>query len=188
LITAIAYAWFAKLHEQVRLSYISVGLANWAIARHLDQQGWQNPLWYGVLMGGSLLYVIQVDPSLETSDQRETRHWLRCLAIGLVCLTAIYQSETQIWAALLTLVLSIGLILAGLALRTRAFLYIGTLTFVVQILRQLWLLIANYSLLLWAIGIVLGLVFIWIAATFEARRSQVSALVDYWLATLAEWE
>lgn len=188
LITAIAYAWFARLHEQVRLSYVSVGLADWAIARHLDQQGWQNPLWYGVLVGGSLLYVIQVDPGLETSDQRETRHGLRCLAVGLVCLIAIYQSETQIWAALLTLILSIGLILTGLALRTRAFLYIGTLTFVIQILRQLWLLIANYSLLLWAIGIVLGLVFIWIAATFEARRSQVSALVDYWLATLAEWE
>jgi len=41
---------------------------------------------------------------------------------------------------------------------------------------------------LWALLIVLGLALIWIAATFEARRSQVSALLQYWLSELNEWE
>jgi hypothetical protein len=34
----------------------------------------------------------------------------------------------------------------------------------------------------------LGLVLIWIAATFEARRSQAIALVQYWIAELEAWE
>ena len=81
-----------------------------------------------------------------------------------------------------------GLIGLGLALRTRAFLYVGTATFIIRILRLLWLFVDSYSLLLWAIGIVIGLMFIWIAATFEARRSQVSALVNYWLSEFERWE
>jgi hypothetical protein len=76
----------------------------------------------------------------------------------------------------------------GLVLRVRAFLYVGTLTFIAQVVRLLWLFINQYSLLLWAVGIVIGLVFIWIAATFEARRNQVNGLVQYWLDELANWE
>jgi len=62
------------------------------------------------------------------------------------------------------------------------------LTFVIQVIRQLWLLVSQYSLLIWAIGIVLGLIFIWVAATFEARRSQVNTLMQTWFSELAEWE
>jgi hypothetical protein len=88
----------------------------------------------------------------------------------------------------LTLVLSLGLVILGLVLRVRAFLYIGTVTFIFRVLRLLWLFINTYSLLLWAVGIVLGLIFIWIAATFEARRSQMNALLQYWLTELESWE
>jgi hypothetical protein len=90
--------------------------------------------------------------------------------------------------ALLTVALSIGLILLGIVLRVRAFLYVGTATFIIRVLRLLWLFISTYSVLLWAVGIVLGLIFIWIAATFEARRTQVNTLVQTWTAELSAWE
>jgi hypothetical protein len=125
---------------------------------------------------------------LRSPTEREKRHLLRCLAVGLICLTAIYQSETSLVAALFTLSFSVVLILTGLILRVRAFLYLGTATFIVQVLRQLWLLIDIYSLLIWVVGIVLGLAFIWIAATFESRRSQVGELVDYWMNEMEQWE
>jgi hypothetical protein len=48
--------------------------------------------------------------------------------------------------------------------------------------------VLDYSLLLWAIGIAIGILLIWIAATFESRRSQTIAFVQYWLDELAEWE
>ena len=187
LIVAAFYAWLA-MKAGVRLSYISVLLTDWAILRILNDHRVTEPLWYATLLGGSLLYVAQVDPDLRSPHEREKRHLLRSLATGIVCFTALYQSEDKFLLGLLTIGLSIVVILAGLALRTRAYLYVGTATFIIKVLHQLWLFIYDYSLLLWAIGIVLGLAFIWIAATFEARRSQVTALVQYWMAELDAWE
>jgi hypothetical protein len=188
LIVAAFYAWLAKTRSQARLSYLSILLADWAILRFLSDRALEEPLWYAAVLGGSLLYVAQVDPALRSPTEREKRHWLRSLAVGLICLTAIYQSETSLAIALSTLGFSIGLILTGLALQVRAFLYVGTASFMIQVLRQVWLLIDNYSLLLWALLILLGLALIWIAATFEARRSQVSALLQYWVSELDEWQ
>jgi hypothetical protein len=193
LITGAFYAWLAKATRQVRLSYISVFLLDWAILRYLTTQGWLEPIWISTVIGCSVLYLIQLEPELQNASDRDKRHLLRMLATGLICLTALYQAEVEaqpaaIWFAILTLALSIGLIFSGLVLQTRAFLYVGTATFIVRVLRLLWLFISNYSLLLWAIGIVIGLIFIWVAATFEARRSQVNAFVQYWATELEAWE
>lgn len=68
--------------------------------------------------------------------------------------------------------------MTGLALRIRAFLYVGTVTFIVEILRQIWFFINDYSLLLWAMDIVLGIAFIWIAANFESRREQMMLIYE----------
>jgi hypothetical protein len=194
LLVAAFYAWIAKARSQVRLSYLSVGLANWAIIRIFNAQSITEPLWYALLWGGSLLYVAQIDPQLRSPSARETRHLLRCLAIGLICFTALYQAEVGIYGifplflGFLTIGLAIVVILIGIALRVRAFLYIGTLTFMFRVLRQVWLFINDYSLFLWAIGIVVGSLLIWIALTFEARRSQAIAFVQYWMTELENWE
>lgn len=188
LITAAFYAWLATTSGQIRLSYLSVALADWAILRILYSQGWDQPIWIGTLISATLLYVAQADPYLRSPNEREKRHLLRTLATGLLGLTAIYQAETSLLMALFTLALGLGGIAAGLALRTRAFLYVGTATFVIEVLRQVWIFISTDALILWAIGIVLGLGLIWIAATFEARRSQVGTFVQYWLGELDEWQ
>jgi hypothetical protein len=59
--------------------------------------------------------------------------------------------------------------------------------FMLAVLRQLWLFISSESLLLWVLGIGLGLLLIWIAATFEARRSQTIALLQSWANELDRW-
>ena len=191
LIVAAFYGWTAKAERQPRLSYLGLLLLDWALLRYLNQQGWLNLTWTSAILAGSLLYGAQVDPTLQ--NDRQQRHWLRSFAVGLLSLTLLYQAEietgaTALWLSLLTLVGAMGLIGLGLTLRVRAFLYVGTATFIIRILRLLWLFIDSYSLLLWAVGIVIGLMFIWIAATFEARRSQVSALVQYWLGEFERWE
>jgi hypothetical protein len=193
LITAAFYGGYAKATGQIRLSYLSVGLVDWAILRIIHEQGWLNSLGFSLVMGGSLLYVAQIDPALQVQTAREQRHLLRSLATGLVCLTALYQAEvetgsTAIGVGVATLGLGIALIFAGLFLRVRAYLYIGTVTFILRILRWLWLFINTYAFLLWSVGIVLGMIFIWIAATFEARRNQVNAIVEYWSSELEQWE
>lgn len=194
LLVAAFYAWFARAEQQIRLSYLAVGLIDWAILRLLHHHAIAQPLWYALLLGGSLLFVAQVDPALQASTERDRRHLLRSLATASISLMAIYQAEiglpgvAPILVSLLAVGLHLALALAGLILRVRAFLFVGTIAFVLQVLRQLWRFISDYSLLLWALGIALGLLLIWVAATFEARRSQVSVLLQHWVSELDTWE
>ncbi|MGB3299231.1 MAG: hypothetical protein WBA76_13250 [Phormidesmis sp.] len=199
LIVGAFYAWMAKQRDQVRLSYLSVLLFDWALLRYLDEQGWLTALAFSLVAGVSLLYVAEVEPYFRglagdlspDGFKRQQRHWLRSLASGLMGITALYQAESDrplLLYAAITLALCTGLILAGLALKVRAFLYVGTGTFVLQIIRVLWRFINDNSLLLWAVGIVLGLAFIWVAATFESRRGQVTHRLESWNAALQSWD
>jgi hypothetical protein len=187
-IVAAFYAWVARLSRQVRLSYMGVLLADWGVFRMMGEQSLSHPLWYITVISLSILYAVQVDPALQSSTARNTRHLLRCLSIGLVGLAALHDSGSSWSQGLFVIGLSFGFIVTGLLLRIRAFLFTGTLLFLIQVLRQLWLFIADYSLMLWAIGIALGMVLIWVAATFEARRSQTIDLMQYWAAELDRWE
>ena len=193
LIVAAFYAGLAYSTQRIRLSYLGILLLDWAIVRYLLERGSLNLLGVGLVLGGSLLYVAQIDPALRSVSGRERRHWVRSLATGLICLTALYQAEIEtgaggFWVGLMAIGLGLVFVFLGLVLRVRAFLYIGTAVFVLRVFRLLWLFISTYSLLLWAVGIVLGLIFIWIAANFEARRSQMNALLQYWMTELAAWE
>ncbi len=194
LIVAAFYAGLATHRRQVRLSYLSIVLLDWAMLRILHQFSITEPLVYALLGGGSLLYFAQVEPQLQAQSDRQQRHWLRVLGTSIVCFTAMYQAEiglgnlSPFGAGLGAIAFSLLFIFAGLALRIRAFLYIGTFTFMLRVLIQVWRFVQDYSLFLWAIGIVLGLLLIWIAATFEARRSQVIALLNYWVNALDAWE
>ena len=185
------YAWMAKVSNRIRISYLSIFLLGWAILKFLHSQSLLTSLSIAIVTGLSLLYVAQVDPYFKDIQQRQQRHILRILASVAIALTALYQAEISnpmLLYAGLTLILCLGFIFSGLILKVRAFLYVGTLAFVVQIVRVLWLFISTYSLLLWGIGIVIGILLIWIAATFESRRSQVTQLLNTWTATLDTWD
>jgi hypothetical protein len=84
--------------------------------------------------------------------------------------------------------LGLALGVLGLALRVRAYLWAGTLGFGLGVLRQGWLLITTYRLLLWGMGILLGLLLIWTAANFERRREQVGFRPSAWIEQLQSWE
>jgi hypothetical protein len=188
LLTGGFYGWMALASQTVRLSYVGLLAANWAALRLLTELHLTSRIWGISLVGLSLLFIAQIDPALRSTSRKELRHWLRCFAVGLICTTVLYESDPHFWAGLLAIGLSLGLVLLGLLLRVRAFLYVGTLAFVAKILRLVWLFVANESLVLWALGIALGLLLIWVAATFEARRTQVTALLQYWVTELDRWQ
>ncbi|APB33177.1 hypothetical protein GlitD10_0861 [Gloeomargarita lithophora Alchichica-D10] len=187
LVTAAFYAWSAK--RDIRRSYVSLLLLDWGLLKFLREQGWQTFLIYGLIVGVSLLYIAQIDPYWQMDNTRKRRHFLRCVATGLIGVTAIWESQTAWVPGLLTMVLGLGLAGLGLRLRVRAYLFIGTLIFALQALIQTWIFITTYSILLWALGLGLGVMMLWVAATFETRRTQVMALMATFFQTgLASWE
>ncbi len=188
LLAGSFYAWLAIASKRFGLSYVSVLLGMWASFRLLHLWGLNDPLWYVSVVSVAMVFSVECDPGFQGDNNRQKRHWLRCLAIGLLSLTALVQAELNWALGLFVILLGLGLVAVGLVLRTRAYLYVGTLLFLFQVLRQLIVFISNYSMLLWALGITLGLTLIWIASTFESRRASTIALVQYWSEELDRWE
>lgn len=188
LLAGSFYAWLAIASKRFDLSYVSVLLGMWASFRLLHFWGLNDPLWYVSVVSAAMVFSVECDPGFQGDNNRQKRHWLRCLAIGLLSLTALVQAELNWTLGLFIILLGLGLVAVGLVVRTRAYLYVGTVLFLFQVLRQLIVFISNYSMLLWALGITLGLALIWIAATFESRRATTIALVQYWSAELDRWE
>ena len=189
LLVGAFYAFMAKQRQAVRLSYLSLGLLNWSLLRYLIAQGWLNLFWLGIMLGLSGLYILEVDPRWQIVSARQERHRLRSFATLLIGLTAIFQAETTSPIFIgLSLLISFGFIGLGLITQVRAYLYTGTLTFALQILRTVMIFVSTDGRLLWAIGIVFGISLIWIAATFEARRTQISQLLNHWSDMLRSWD
>jgi hypothetical protein len=185
LLVALVYLWLAHRRRAVRLTYLSVALADWAIADWFMELELTDPLWYAAIVGLSLLYVAQVDPELQQPQMREARHNLRLSGMATICLVAfLFHQET----GLIPGVVSIAAIFAGLTLRVRAYLFVGTATFILTAGYQLVILIFQYSFVKWVISLVVGILFIGIAANFETRREQIASVVQDSRAKLEAWE
>jgi hypothetical protein len=185
-ITIIYYLILAKSNQQIRLTYFAVVLANLIIFREFVSAT-INPelLWWITPVGLSCLYIAQVDSSLKHPQQRQNRHLIRCIATGLICVTALFTHQ---WTGIIPGLFSLIAIFSGLGLKIRAFLYVGTATFLINACNQLIILNSTYSFLKWIIGFMIGLLFIWIAANFETRREQVASLFQDRFTEFDHWE
>ena len=185
LLVAGFYAWIFKRSSNIRFSYISVGLIDWAIARWFDRLHLTDPLWYAALFGLSLLYLAQFDPGLKQPQQRQIRHYLRIFGSGGICLVALLFHQGT---GLIPGMISTITIFAGLILRVRAFLFVGTATFLLTAFYQLVVLIARYPFFKWVVGLIVGIIFIGMAANFETRREQIASVFRNSRSELNVWE
>jgi hypothetical protein len=183
LIVAAFYIFLAIFNRQIRLSYLSLIFINWAILRWLITVGIYNPLAFVTPPSLSLLYIAQIDSKLQQPEQRFSRHLFRLLAISAIAFVALLTSN-----GITTGAICLVTVFLGLGLRIRAFLYIGTIVFLLNATNQLILLSFEYARLKMIIGLIAGILLIWIAATFETRREQITQFVQHWIAELEQWE
>jgi Zn-dependent protease with chaperone function len=126
-----------------------------------------------------------VDPFLKQAHQRLARHNWRILGSAVISVTAlVFYQKT----GLIPSIIGVTTLLIGLGWRIRAFLYVGTITFILTVLYQLVVLNFQYSFAKWVIGLALGILFILVAANFEQRREQIQRLWQNCLEELARWE
>jgi hypothetical protein len=185
LIAAAFYVFLAWERQEVRFTYVSVAIIDWIMLRWFWQIGLTQPEFYVTPLGLSLLYITQFDRTLKLPAEKPLRHTLRMLATALICGIPLLTQQSH---GLVAGAFSLVAIAAGLALRVRAFLFVGTGVFLINVFYQLVVLIFDYPLIKWAIGLAFGIVFIWIAATFETRRDRISALVQHWVVQLQSWD
>ncbi|MBW4616194.1 MAG: DUF2157 domain-containing protein [Desmonostoc vinosum HA7617-LM4] len=185
LLAAGFYIFLAKLGNNIRFTYISVALVDWALYRWLYHLHITDPLWYVTLVGLSLLYIAQIDPLLKLPEYKPARHSLRMLSSGLICgWVTLFDQNTPWIPGLFSLIA----IFAGLALRVRAFLYIGTAAFLFTSIYQSVIFSWRYPFIKWVIGLLVGIVLISIAANFETRRAQLSSMIRNAIDEFQAWE
>ncbi|MBD2535487.1 DUF2157 domain-containing protein [Nostoc flagelliforme FACHB-838] len=185
LLAAGFYIFIAKVGENIRFTYISVALVDWAIYRWFNELHLTDSLWYVTAIGLSLLYIAQVDTQLRLPEYKAARHILRVLGSGLICGWAILFHQDAAW---IPGIFSLIAIFAGLALRVRAFLYIGTATFLITTIYQSVIFSLQYSFLKWVVGLLVGILLIYIAANFETRRAQITSLIRSAIDEFQSWE
>ncbi|MEG4811026.1 hypothetical protein QUA82_24955 [Microcoleus sp. F8-D3] len=185
LIAAAFYVFLAWERQEVYFTYVSVAIIDWILLRWFWQIGLTQPEFYVTPLGLSLLYITQFDRTLKLPAEKPLRHTLRMVATALICGIPLLTQQSH---GLVAAAFSLAAIAAGLALRVRAFLFVGTAVFLINIFYQLVVLIFDYPLIKWAIGLAFGIVFIWIAATFETRRDRISAFVQHWVGQLQSWD
>ncbi|MEH2297388.1 DUF2157 domain-containing protein [Nostoc sp.] len=185
LLAAGFYIFLAKVGENIRFTYISVALIDWALYRWFNSLHLTDTLWYVTPIGLSLLYIAQVDIQLKLPESKAARHILRVLGSGLICGWAILFHQHTAW---IPGIFSLIAIFAGLALRVRAFLYIGTATFLITTIYQSVIFSLQYSFLKWVVGLLVGILLIYIAANFETRRAQITSLIRSAIDEFQSWE
>ncbi|MBW4685355.1 MAG: DUF2157 domain-containing protein [Komarekiella atlantica HA4396-MV6] len=185
LIAAGFYIFLATFGKNIRFTYISAALVNWALYRWFYHLNLTDALWYVTPIGLSLLYIAQIDPQLRLPEYKIARHSFRLLGSGVICGWAIlFHQDT----ALIPGIFSLIAIFAGLALRVRAFLYIGTATFLITSIYQSVILSWRYPFMKWVVGLLVGIALISIAANFETRRAQLTALIRNAIDEFQSWE
>jgi hypothetical protein len=179
------YLWLARKREQSRWYYLTLIIFDWLIIRWLEEFALAEPFAYIALLGLSIICLTAIEPLCQGAEGKTFRHYLRLFGTGIICGSALWlHYETGIIPGIVSLLA----IFAGLAFQTRAFLYIGTLTFLGDVFYQLVILVFDYPLLKWVVGLILGISLLFIASSFETRRTQLSALLQNWVEQLQNWE
>ena len=181
LVTAVFYLRIAYYQRNLRWSYISLGFINWGVIRFIWQYN-AEAIWLAAILSLSILYIAQFDPDLQ--QNRKQRHRLRLVGSGILCLFALFYQDTGIIPSAIAIIMMI----AGLGLRIRAFLFVGTITFVLTIIYQLVILVFTYSILKWIIGLLTGTIAIAIAANFESKRDRLTNSLQSYTDKLQQWQ
>jgi hypothetical protein len=180
-ILAVFYAGVARRQRQFGWAYLSLVFINWAAMRLLFEYQLTSPLWYATLVGLSILAAVQWDPYWQNS--KPNRHYGRIFGSGTIAVTAILWHQP--W---LPIAIGLAIAILGLVLRVRAWLYVGTIAFILTNCYQLLILITEYPITKWAIGLLAGVIIITLAANFERRKEQIERALQHWLDRLQEWE
>ena len=180
LVTAVFYLRVAYGQNNIRWSYISLGLINWGIIRLVWQHSTEF-IWVAGIISLSVLYIAQYDPQIKAHYTQ--RHRLRLFGSSIICIVALFYQSGIIPSAI-----AFSLIFIGLGLKIRAFLFAGTITLILTAIYQLVILVLSYSFLKWVVGLLAGIFSIAIAAGFEKQRDRAMNQFQNYRDLLQNWQ
>lgn len=149
---------------------------------------YQHPQLWLIPVALSVLVASHVNRDRLTKDQMTMIRYATLMMIYVSSTSEIFingVSESQ-WLTMILLVLSVIGVLAGLALRIRAFLFLGTAFLLLSLLAIIWTASVNFNWgWLWYVaGIAFGALIVSAFALFEKKRREMLELVE----RLKQWQ
>jgi hypothetical protein len=186
------YAALSVMRRSFAFGLMAALAANgslWYLLHRIEGLGfWQHPQFWLVPVSVSALAAAWLNRDRLSAEQTTTVRYIAGMTLYVSSTADIFINGVSVapWLPFVLAVLSIAGILAGMAMRVRAFLYLGASFLVLALLAMIWHAAVNLQQTwVWYVsGIVLGALIIAIFAVFEKKRADILRLVD----GLKQWE
>jgi hypothetical protein len=185
-LVGLFYGALSVMRRSFRFGLLAVFAGNgglWKMLDRVDGYGfYEHPQLWLIPVSISVLIAGHVNRERLTKDQMTMIRYTTLMMIYVSSTSDVFingVSQSPELTIVLTL-LSITGVFAGLTLRIRAFLYLGTAFLLLSLLTIIWTasVILNWGWLWYVTGIVFGAVIIVTFALFEKKRNEMLALVE----------
>lgn len=186
------YAVLSVMRRSFAFGLMAALAANgalWYLLHRIEGLGfWQHPQFWLIPASGSVLVAAWLNRDRLSAEQTTTIRYLAGTTLYVSSTADIFINGVSVapWLPFVLAGLSVAGILAGMAMRVRAFLFLGASFLVLALLTMIWHAAVNLQQTwVWYVsGIVLGALIIALFAVFEKKRADILRLVD----GLKQWE
>jgi len=191
LCASVAYASFGYLRKSMLYwgaSVVTGNAALWFVLHHAHFRFTDHPQLWVIPPALSLLVILQIMRERLPRGQLAAGRYLAMGSIYVASTAEVFLqgiSEAP-WLPIVLAGLSVVGILAGIALRIRAMLWLGAMFLCVAMFTVIWHAAVDLAQtwVWYASGIVMGVLILTMFALFEKRREQLKGLVS----TLKNWD
>ncbi|TVS18705.1 MAG: hypothetical protein EA424_10345 [Planctomycetaceae bacterium] len=191
LVVGAMYVLLSLLRRSAASMAAAVIAGNGALWAMLFDHGfllWQRPQFWLIPPAVSVLIAAQLNRHRLTDAQLTALRYASVLVVyvsstGEMFLRGIGSS---LWPPMILASLSVAGVLLGMALRIRAFLYLGTSFVLLSVISMVWhaAQAIQHSWPWWAFGIGLGMAILTMFAVFEKQRVEILR----WIETMKQWD
>jgi hypothetical protein len=178
--------WWSLAFAALGALAVHVGL--WLVLHQQGKAFLEHPQLWLVPFASTLLLGAHLNRDRLTRQQLFALRWAALTVLYLASASEMFLAglgpDQPMWRPLVLLGLSLVGVFAGMLLRVRAFLFLGTAFVALGVFALIWHAATTKSWVWQVAGIVLGLLIIVLFAIFEKRRNDVLHLLE----KLREWE
>jgi hypothetical protein len=192
LLVGLFYGILSVMRHSFLIGLLAAVAGNgglWHFFEGIEGYGfYQHPQLWLIPAALSVLAAARVNRESLTQDQMTGIRYASLMTIYVSSTADLFINgvEDSPWLSVILAVLSISGVIAGLMLRVRAFLFLGTGFLLLAVLAMIWTASVNlgWSWLWYVTGIAMGILIIYAVAMFERKRTQILNLKDQ----LKEWK
>jgi hypothetical protein len=192
LASAVVYGTLGRQRGATPIKIASIGMllaSFWVSLTSQDGLGfWEHPqLWIIPPALATLIFIERNQGQLAPTAVTGTRYLAILFIYASSTVEMVFHAfELQFWTPVLLLALAVAGVMAGIALRVRAFLYCGGAFVMIALIGMVWH--AQQAIQQvwpwWVLGIVMGIALIVLIGTFEKHRDRLLATIE----SLKKWQ